>query len=804
MREKIHLNEGWMFYRDVSIEGYFSGEVEGKHVEMVDVPHTVQMLPYHYFNEEMYQFQSVYEKEVFFQEDQEKKRMILTFEGVANSAVVYINGVLSFHSESPYVPFSKDISGEVRLGQLNTIVVLVDSRELPFIPPFGGVVDYLSFGGIYRGVHLEMKPRECIEEVFAYGASVLEKEKKLLIETAVQGAYQGSLVYKLFDEEEDPSMEKPIFTGVRRIDQQRVKNTFLVKDVDLWGLTHPKRYTLKTMLMNQEGTLLDVQYEKIGFREALFKDDGFYLNGVKTKIRGLNRHQSYPYVGYAMPKSMQRWDAKILKEDLGVNLVRTSHYPQAKEFLEACDELGLLVFEEIPGWQHIGDEQFKEISKYNLKRMIKRDRNHPSVIIWGVRINESQDDHTFYAEMNKIARLYDPSRPTGGVRNFAKSELLEDVYTYNDFVHQGHNQGLRHPKDVLPRKAPYLVTEFNGHMFPTKSFDPEKHRLDHALRHSKVLEAMEDHEALSGVIGWCMNDYQTHGDFGSGDRICYHGVLDGFRQKKLAAYVYAAQQRADPVLMVSSSMNIGEHPGGDLGTVYAFTNCDAVEVYKNDQFIKRYERKKDKGVFTVPIAMEDFIGDRLEVEEGFSPKDAEKVKEILKAAAVHGTQLPMMLKASMGWILWKYKLQLSDAMNLFGKYYSGWGQDQWVYTFKGLLGGKEVLTVKRGPSKEHHLRVTPSHRALQVEETYDVAMVSLQVVNEHGDQLSYSNELLEVMVEGPLEIVGPKRFPLRGGQGAFYVRTKGEGASGQVTVLSETMGEVVVTFTINKKPVQRG
>jgi beta-galactosidase len=248
-------------------------------------------------------------------------------------------------------------------------------------------------------------------------------------------------------------------------------------------------------------------------------------------------------VGYAMPKSMQELDAEILKKDLGVHLVRTSHYPQSKWFLDACDRLGLLVFEEIPGWQHIGDEQFKEISKYNLKRMIKRDRNHPSIILWGVRINESRDDTTFYSEMNKIAHLYDETRPTGGVRNFQKSELLEDVYTYNDFIHNGQNRGLSDPTEVLPRKAPYLVTEFNGHMFPTKTSDPEDRRVSHALRHSKVLSEMMESTKISGAIGWCMTDYNTHGDFGSGDRICHHGVLNMFRQKKLAAYVYSSRKR---------------------------------------------------------------------------------------------------------------------------------------------------------------------------------------------------------------------------------------------------------------------
>src|SRR5690606_16370359 len=131
----------------------------------------------------------------------------------------------------------------------------------------------------------------------------------------------------------------------------------------------------------------------------------------------------------------------------------------------------------------------------------------------------------FYTEMNKIAHIYDESRPTGGVRNFAGSEFLEDVYTYNDFIHKGDNEALSGLNHILSKKAPYLVTEFNGHMYPTKSTDPEKRRTEHALRHARVLGHMMKDKKISGAIGWCMADYNTHGDFGSGDRICYHGVL---------------------------------------------------------------------------------------------------------------------------------------------------------------------------------------------------------------------------------------------------------------------------------------
>ena len=133
----------------------------------------------------------------------------------------------------------------------------------------------------------------------------------------------------------------------------------------------------------------------------------FYLNGKKLRLRGLNRHQSYPYVGYAAPASMQIFDADILKKELGVNAVRTSHYPQSQDFIRRCDEIGLLVFTEFPGWQHIGDEEWKRQAVQNLKEMIVQYRNHPSIILWGVRINESQDDDVFYRETNRVAHELD-------------------------------------------------------------------------------------------------------------------------------------------------------------------------------------------------------------------------------------------------------------------------------------------------------------------------------------------------------------------------------------------------------------
>jgi beta-galactosidase len=191
-----------------------------------------------------------------------------------------------------------------------------------------------------------------------------------------------------------------------------------------------------------------------------------------------------------MPKRVQRRDAQILKHELKCNLVRTSHYPQSRHFLDCCDEIGLLVLGEIPGWQHIGDEAWKLLVIDNVGRMIRRDWNHPSIILWGVRINESLDDHDFYTHTNALAHYLDPTRQTGGIRYFQAAEFLEDVFTMNDFG--------------FPLKPPnhprYLNTEFCGHTFPTKSFDNVTRLVEHTRRHSRVHNQIVSSPSYSGGL----------------------------------------------------------------------------------------------------------------------------------------------------------------------------------------------------------------------------------------------------------------------------------------------------------------
>ena len=286
-----------------------------------------------------------------------------------------------------------------------------------------------------------------------------------------------------------------------------------------------------------------------------------------------------------MPARVQRRDALVLRRDLHCNLVRTSHYPQSPDFLDACDELGLLVLEEIPGWQHIGDKAWQDIAVRNVGEMIRRDWNHPSIVLWGVRINESGDNHDFYTRTNALAHSLDDARQTGGIRYNPASELLEDVFTMNDFGFP-----LRAPNHPL-----YLNTEFNGHMFSTKRFDNIERVAEHVIRHARVHNQLAGDDRYAGGIAWCAFDYNTHKNFGSGDHICYHGVSDIFRIPKPAAYFYQSQCEPEEEIVLQPGFfwsSGDKSAAGGTGTVPILSNCESIKVYYAGTFKKEFQPDK--------------------------------------------------------------------------------------------------------------------------------------------------------------------------------------------------------------------
>lgn len=765
----IAFNNDWLF-----TENFDAGFDEAVSVRL---PHTAKEIPYNYINCRDYQMVCGYRKIFTAPGDWQGKKLILRFDGAAHEATVFCNGERVGYHACGYTAFCVDITDLVRLGGENVIDVRLDTRESLNIPPFGFVIDYLCYGGLYREVTLEVKEPEYIKEVLIENTGLREIRVRIASEC-------GSLVTDIVD-----NSGAVISSAVGKAFELNVP------EAELWSVDSPALYTARVRAM-RDGECVDEKRLKFGFRTVKFKSDGFYLNGEKLKIRGLNRHQSYAYVGYAMPRSVQELDAEILKNELGVNAVRTSHYPQSQHFISRCDELGLLVFTEIPGWQHIGDEDWKRQAVKNTDEMVRQYMHHPSIMLWGVRINESQDCDELYRRTNAVAHTLDSGRQTSGVRYIEKSRLLEDVYAYNDFSHCGDNAGLKPKKSVTAKKHNgYLVSECNGHMFPTKAFDDERHRLDHALRHAKVLDAMYADDDISGIFPWCMFDYNTHQDFGSGDGICYHGVMDMFRNPKLASAVYASQSEDKPCCVVSSSMDIGEHPAGDIGRVYVFTNADCVRLYKDGVFVREFapSREEYPALPHPPVIIDDFIGELLITQEGFDEKTAAAVKECLLAVAKFGpSSLPPKILAKFARLMLLKGFKFSDGVELYGKYIGNWGGEATKWRFDAVKGGKLICSVTRSPGQRVHLEVSTSKTQLCEGDTYDAAAVRIRAVDEHGNLAPYWQEPVILKCSGPIMLIGPEIISLKGGSGGCYVKTCGSSGSAELCV-----NDIKIKFEIN-------
>ena len=776
----LSLCNNWEFTPEW-FAGFAAGEGEGTAVRL---PHTVQEIPLHYADHESYQMVCGYRRKLELGEELRGKHLFLQFDGAAHIATVYVNGKELITHRTGYTAFRVEITDAVTLGGENLVAVKLDTTENGEVPPFGFVIDYLTYGGLYREVWLDVREKSYIEDLYVTTPTLTT----LKIKPTLHNAKGCIVLVELIKGEHN--LVRKAFTpdGVITIENLQVKP---------WDTEHPILYTCRVTLL-KIGRVMDVQEVKVGFRTIEFKADGFYLNGNKTFLRGLNRHQCWPYVGYAVPEKLQREDARILKEELSCVAVRTSHYPQSQHFIDECDKLGLLVFTEIPGWQHIGGESWKFQAVENTREMVLQYRNHPSIVVWGVRINESQDDDELYKRTNTMARQLDPSRPTSGVRYIEKSSLLEDVYAYNDFSHTGNNPGCKPKKAVTSdEKKALLITEHNGHMFPTKAYDTWQRRQEHALRHMRVQNDSAADGEHAGCFGWCMFDYPTHKDFGSGDRVCYHGVLDTFRNPKLAAYAYASQGDSRPVLAVASSMDIGDYPGGMIGDVQVFTNADHVYLYKNGNFVTELTKGDWKGLPHGPMVLDDIVGCLLETQEGFDPKKAELLRTCLLAIQKRG--LANMTPADMakiGYAMVKYGMKYADAVALYGKYIGNWGGEATVWRLDAEKDGDIVASYICSPSAKLHLEAKASHLLLEEGDTYDMAAVRIRILDENGNVAPYAQLPVQFTLEGPAELVGPTVVTAEGGMTGTYIKTTGTSGEVKLTIATAQTEPVEVVFAV--------
>ena len=789
--EHYDWNDGWLF-TPVFDPAIVRPECPELTLEPVRLPHTVKALPYNYCNENDYQKLSGYRREFFAPKEWEGRTVLLTFGAVAHDATVFCNGRRVFHHSCGYTAFTVDLTSALHLGQKNVVAVRCDSREDLNIPPFGGQMDFLTYGGICRAVCLDVKEPAYLRDVFIE----TKAEGGFRIYTATVGETVGCTLQA---EIRSPSGSRAFYTG-----ELSLPITGALNSVHPWSIEHPTLYTLTVRLI-RPGTgglpdrALDEKSCRFGFRTLQFVAGGLYLNGQRVELRGLNRRQSYAYQGYAMPDSIQRLDAQLLKKQLGCNAVRLTA-PPSPAFLDACDELGLLVFVEMPGWQHVGDDIWKAQALQNCREMVCQCRSHPSIFLWGVRVSGSADDESFYKRTNETVRRLDPTRPTAGTRSTRRSQLLEDVYAYADYSYHGRGVGCEARTAVTPdtRKG-YLISEFEGAQFPAKPFDDEPHRLAQALRYAAVLNDTIAQQGVAGSFGWCMTDYNTHREFGSGDRISYQGVMDMFRNPKLSAAVYASQKTprspSDIVLEISSSMALGDHPGGFAGACWAFTNAESLRLYRDNDFVAEFTPDR-RGRFAAlphpPIEIHDFVGLLLEKYEGIDRTAAPQVAAILNEMRRDAMELSPLSRARM------YSLRLSwnELVQLYYKYIGVLGSPAAVYRFEAVWHGRAVRTVVKEPVQSVRLECTVLNPILTDGPTWDCAAVGLRAIDQNGNLLPYCGEAVQLRAEGPLRILGPSVVPLRGGMAGTYLATTGEAGPAKLHCRMEGALDTEVSLTI--------
>lgn len=768
---KHPLNFNWLFIKGFRDEYINKTPSEA---EIVHIPHNMVDFPFNYFDEAIFDTVGTYFKEFTLKEIKSDQLVILRFEGVNNAYDLYVNGNHVGYYSRPYMEENIDISKYVEVGN-NKLVVKVDGTHKVNAPPFGNTVDFFPFSGIYREVSL-----------FVHNPLAL---LALNIDARINGSIQlKPEIRNLYNEKYTLTYE--VFADNQLI-ATSFDDNFRVDNPRLWTLDDPFLYNLRVTLKSK----VDKVYYgyTFGFRDLLFKSDGFYLNNVLTPLVGLNRHETFPYLGGAAPSYLQFSDVVALK-NLGVNYVRASHYPPSRHFLEACDYLGLLVINEIPGWQHIGDEAWQDIHLQNIETMIKRDYNHPSVIAWSIRINESID-HPVYAKGQKLAKTLDPYRATTGTRNFAHSDALEDIYSYNDFSHDGTNKGLVAKRKITKTKKPYIVSENNGHMYPTKPFDNPLILESHVKRHLKVLDGFFKDKDIVAISPWCMHDYYTHKEFGSGDKICYHGVLDIYRNYKPAAYVYQSNFTNIPTLFPIFRGDNGDLPESRLYKTLVLSNASYIDLYKDNNIIKRYYPRTDLYPYlpNAPFIIDTFINENFKSDIKISKKDRKIVAKLLNYAAINNfDRLTFFMKLRLLRLIIKYRLKRADLVNLWSLNIAGWGDKSSGYELVGYDSyNKEITRATLKQTSKTTYAISLSKDELRNGETYDMTTVHIESKSPYRNHYDFS--AVHVEVNGPLTLVGPNVQTLHAGSLILYFKSTFNKGSGTITISVHDKKE---TFTI--------
>ena len=621
-REVYSMNPAWRFHKG-AMEGAETKEFNDKDWTVVSLPDGIEYLPTEASGCINYQGEVWYRKHFTPDAALKGKKLFLHFEAIMGKSKVFVNGKLLTEHFGGYLPVIADVTDVLDWNGDNVIAVWADNSDDPSYPPGKAqdVLDYTYFGGIYRDCWLIAHNNVFITDpnyenevaggglFVAFGKvsdALAEVQLKIHVRNATKNPFSGRVEYMLL---------QPDGTEVARLSDKiqvkagratTVSDRMPVKQPMLWTPSTPTLYNLLVRVLDKEGNVIDGYRRRIGIRSIEFKGkDGFYLNGrpYGKPLIGANRHQDFAIVGNAVANSIHWRDAKKLK-DVGMEIIRNAHCPQDPAFMDACDELGLFVIVNTPGWQFWNDApEFAQRVYSDIRNVVRRDRNHPSVWLWEPILNE-----TWYpADFAKNTRdIVDAEYPYPYCYSGSDSEARghENFPVY--FAHPANMQDAS--KEIDPTKTYFTrewgdnVDDWSSHNSPSRvarnwGEQPMRVQAQHyACPYYPVTSYDVLYKQSSQYVGGCLWHSFDH-QRGYHPDPFYGGLMDVFRQPKYSYYMFMAQRPA-----VKNDRNAGSGPmvyiahemtpfsGKDV-TVYS--NCDEVRLTFNKGG-KTYTYKKDK------------------------------------------------------------------------------------------------------------------------------------------------------------------------------------------------------------------
>ncbi|HEY7047193.1 MAG TPA: glycoside hydrolase family 2 TIM barrel-domain containing protein [Jatrophihabitantaceae bacterium] len=623
----IAFGTDWLF--GPSVTGGTAADFDDSGLATVTLPHTVTPLSWREWDPASWERTWLYRRHFDAPPGSDGMRVFVEFHAALTGTALTLNGHDLPRHVGGYLPFTAELTGLLRPTG-NVLAVVLDSGFNFDVPPdrpapqLARSVDFWQPGGIYRDVELRVVPQVFIADVFAKPINVLDAMRRQVeVEFTLDAAVvpQGELTVTI-DLRDGARTLASVTVPVSITATGQLTGTATLtdlSDITLWDVDDPHLYDVIATLSVAHTAIHDYR-TRIGFREASFQLNGFYLNGRRVQLFGVNRHQHFPFVGCAMPARVQRKDAEILRSDLNCNMVRCSHYPQSEAFLDACDELGLLVWEEMPGWGYFGDAAWAAAGYQDIHDMIVRDRNHPSIIVWGAMPNEAGSHLADYTAYHELAHSLDDSRPTGGDNTAGDTAgYVFDVFSSHDYSHQIGPLGRQEPSLKAPADAagkPYLVCEAVGTLSGPATYyrriDAQWVQQGQGTAHARVHSIAASDDRYCGLLAWSGYDYPSHSGPNVFQEIKFTGIVDVFRIIKPGAAIYQAQvdPGVRPVIAPAFYWDFGPtSPINQLGPAMICANLDRLEVYvAGAHFATATPDTTNYGHLTYPPSFIDFSG----------------------------------------------------------------------------------------------------------------------------------------------------------------------------------------------------